>query len=314
MEAREDSGPRNGWEFGDDKMRIRRTAQPDSHASLFPLSLVCGRPVYSSRTVGGEDRPWQVSLHLGESHVCGVSLISDRWILTAAHFNEDVTDPPESGLEMTLQPTLSHSNTGVKYHVFRIVIHPKHHGTTADIALLRQFSRVTYSSSILPICLSSVKKQWTIPDSCWVTGWGKAEDEDSDYPTIRQEAEIPIIEHQHCEKIYNPESMICAGDLEKRKDTCQIRGDSGGPLSCHIDGIWIQIGLSSWGTGCGLSFPGVYTNVTYYQKWIMSVISRAEVLDANNLDLADFLLPTALLSLALLGPSCAFGPHILPGE
>ena len=72
---------------------------------------------------------------------------------------------------------IGHSNTGVKYHVFRIVIHPKHHSTTADIALLRQFSRVTYSSSILPICWSSVKKQWTIPDSCWVTRWGKAEDE-----------------------------------------------------------------------------------------------------------------------------------------
>ncbi|TEA29905.1 hypothetical protein DBR06_SOUSAS19210002, partial [Sousa chinensis] len=75
-------------------------------------------------------------------------------------------------------------------------------------------------------------------------------------------------------------------------------GDSGGPLSRHIDGIWIQIGSSSWGTGCGLSFPGVYTNVTYYQKWITSIISRAEALDANNLDLSDFLLPTVLLSLA----------------
>ncbi|KAJ8782451.1 hypothetical protein J1605_010159 [Eschrichtius robustus] len=203
MEAREDSGPRNGWELGDDKMGIRRTAQPDSHASLFPLSLVCGRPVYSSHIVGGEDWPWQVSLHLGESHVCGVSLISDRWILTAAHCLHRRWIPFLYTVWLG-SIDIGHSNTGVKYHAFRIVIHPKHHGTTADIALLRQFSRVTYSSSILPICLSSVKKQWTIPDSCWVTGWGEAEDEDSDYPTILQEAEIPIIEHQHCEKIYNP--------------------------------------------------------------------------------------------------------------
>uniref|UniRef100_A0A8C3YK98 Serine protease 48 n=1 Tax=Catagonus wagneri TaxID=51154 RepID=A0A8C3YK98_9CETA len=144
----------------------------------------------------------------------------------------------------------------------------------------------------------------------------------SKYPTRLQEAEIPIIESLVCEKIYNPvgillpqterviqESMICAGDLHKRKDTCQ--GDSGGPLACHIDGVWTQIGVSSWGIDCAESFPGVYTNVTYYQKWIITVISRAEVLRANNLDLSDFVLSIILLPLALLGPSSAFGPHLL---
>ena len=73
------------WEDG-----ITRTRQPEVHTALSPPSLVCGRPVYSSRIVGGQDAadkrwPWQVSLHLGQTHICGGSLISDRWILTAAH-------------------------------------------------------------------------------------------------------------------------------------------------------------------------------------------------------------------------------------
>uniref|UniRef100_A0A8D2A2M9 Serine protease 48 n=2 Tax=Sus scrofa TaxID=9823 RepID=A0A8D2A2M9_PIG len=144
----------------------------------------------------------------------------------------------------------------------------------------------------------------------------------SKYPTRLQEAEISIIEHLACEKIYNPvgillpqtkwviqESMICAADPAKKKDTCQ--GDSGGPLACHIDGVWIQIGVSSWGIECADLFPGVYTNVTYYQKWIITIISRAEVLRANNLDLSDFVFLIILLSLALLGPSCASGRHLL---
>ncbi|EPY88756.1 hypothetical protein CB1_000155031 [Camelus ferus] len=81
---------------------------------LLPLLLVCGRPVYSSRVVGGQDAaarrwPWQ--------------------------------------------------------------------GTTGDIALLRLLSRVTYSSSIMPICLPNVKQKWKVPDFCWVTGWGKLKNE-----------------------------------------------------------------------------------------------------------------------------------------
>uniref|UniRef100_A0A2K5QGQ3 Serine protease 48 n=1 Tax=Cebus imitator TaxID=2715852 RepID=A0A2K5QGQ3_CEBIM len=129
---------------------------------------------------------------------------------------------------------------------------------------------------------------------------------DSDYHSTLQEAEVPIIDRQACEQLYNPigtflpalepvikEDKICAGDTQNMKDSC--KGDSGGPLSCHIDGIWIQIGVVSWGLECGKSLPGVYTNVIYYQKWINITISKA-----NNLDFSDFLLPIVLLSLALL--------------
>lgn len=67
---------------------------------------------------------------------------------------------------------------GVIHRVSRIVVHPTYSNISGDIALLRLFSRVTYSSSILPICLSNVKKKrLIIPDSCWVTGWGKLKEE-----------------------------------------------------------------------------------------------------------------------------------------
>jgi secreted trypsin-like serine protease len=59
-------------------------------------------------------------------------------------------------------------------------------------------------------------------------------------------------------------SMFCAGF--NGHDSCQ--GDSGGPIVSK----GCQIGIVSWGNGCGRSnFPGVYTNVEKFQYWILEV-------------------------------------------
>lgn len=68
---------------------------------------------------------------------------------------------------------------------------------------------------------------------------------------------------------YKPERVgpkaFCAGSFEGGRDSCQ--GDSGGGLIC--DGY--LTGVVSFGYGCGrASYPGIYTNVFQYKKWIRS--------------------------------------------
>ena len=50
-----------------------------------------------------------------------------------------------------------------------------------------------------------------------------------------------------------------------------LQGDGGGPLICPLRADikrYVQVGIVSWGIGCGSDLPGVYTSITYLRSWI----------------------------------------------
>ena len=66
-----------------------------------------------------------------------------------------------------------------------------------------------------------------------------------------------------------PSTAICAG--AEGRDACD--GDGGGPLVCEHNGQWFQVGIVSFGIGCGRrGIPGVYTRVQAYEQWIENTI------------------------------------------
>uniref|UniRef100_A0A8C9PLA7 Peptidase S1 domain-containing protein n=1 Tax=Spermophilus dauricus TaxID=99837 RepID=A0A8C9PLA7_SPEDA len=101
-------------------------------------------------------------------------------------------------------------------------------------------------------------------------------------PQILQKLKVPIIHSDICSRLYwrgvgqetITEDMLCAGYLEGERDACL--GDSGGPLVCELEGLWYQIGIVSWGVGCGQpNRPGVYTNVSLHFDWIRMLRQRS---------------------------------------
>lgn len=58
-----------------------------------------------------------------------------------------------------------------------------------------------------------------------------------------------------------------------RLNYCQ-KGDSGGPMIIYEENTAYQIGVTSFGDGCGKhGIPGVYAEVSNYVPWIQKMIN-----------------------------------------
>ncbi|XP_044060073.1 ST14 transmembrane serine protease matriptase a [Siniperca chuatsi] len=241
----------------------------------------CGRSMFkTSRIVGGQDAeegefPWQVSLHVKSfGHVCGASIISPRWLVTAAHCVQDdgKTRFSQPGTwEAYLGLHTQQKSAGVKKNLKQIIPHPNYNAYTFDndIALMELESPVTYSDYIRPICLPSPQHDFPVGSTVWITGWG-ATREGGFAATVLQKAQVRIINHTVCNDLMGGQitsRMLCAGVLTGGVDACQ--GDSGGPLSSPGSSRMFLAGVVSWGDGCARrNKPGIYTTVTKYRGWV----------------------------------------------
>ncbi|XP_071428892.1 enteropeptidase isoform X4 [Pithys albifrons albifrons] len=247
----------------------------------------CGKhPVTQNNTakiVGGSDArreawPWIVSLHFNLLPVCGASLVSDEWLVTAAHCVYGRQLKPsrwQAVLGLYAQSDLTEPSTVVQ-NIDRIIMNPHYMKETkdSDIALMHLQHKVQYTDYIKPICLPEKNQQFLPEINCSIAGWG---DIGNEGPTsnILQEAEVPLISNEKCQQQMPEysitENMICAGYDMGGIDSCQ--GDSGGPLTFEDGDKWFLVGVTSFGYKCALpKRPGVYVRVTMFVDWIKNII------------------------------------------
>ncbi|XP_066942638.1 trypsin-like [Macrobrachium rosenbergii] len=243
----------------------------------------CGRRNPGKRIVGGvatrvHEYPWQVGLtnkNLKRPY-CGGSIISDEWILTAAHCVRGVI---VSNIIVVLGEhnwgTAADTSYTSRRTVVTSIIHPSYDTKTQnnDVALLQLSTPITFTNDnkIAPVCLPTKQNAYENVEAI-VTGWGTTSSGGKQTFELN-EVTIPTMSNNECRKSYGSYitgNMICAGLPEGGKDSCQ--GDSGGPMVTGSDSagkFMVQIGVVSWGYGCAYShYPGVYTRVTNYLSWI----------------------------------------------
>ncbi|XP_039992204.1 serine protease 33 [Xiphias gladius] len=253
----------------------------------------CGRPpLMENRIVGGMDAedgawPWQVDVQtVSDGHICGGSIITESWVLSAAHCFPNPSDV-SSYIIYAGRYQLNGINQHQSSHRVSQVVIPSGYSephSGKDLALVQLSSPVTWSDHVRPVCLPTSSTLFPSGMLCSVTGWGNIRD-DVPLPGVGtlQEVQVPIISKSSCQEMYqmNPTEqvdilydMICAGYQEGGKDSCQ--GDSGGPLVCQmVNGTWVQAGVVSFGLGCAHpNQPGVYTRLTSYSSFISDTIQE----------------------------------------
>ncbi|XP_043642074.1 serine protease grass [Drosophila teissieri] len=249
---------------------------------MIPTCGVSYESHVATRIVRGKEAllksaPFMAYLYNGSQIHCGGTIISNKYILTAAHCmrlylkvrlgEHDITRNPDCQAGGSCSPSVEE---------FDIVLATKSKNfgrhLVNDIALLKLSRIIRFNVHIQPICLLLNPAAAPNVQEFQAFGWGQTES--SHAANVLQTTFLTRYDNNYCRSVLHvpmTDNQLCVGF--QGSDTCS--GDSGGPLVTKVkyDGVWrhVQLGIVSFGDNKCQS-PGVYTYVPNYIRWIQSVM------------------------------------------
>lgn len=209
---------------------------------------------------------------LGDTYVCGASIVSHNWLLTAAHCLDEIarTTVYVGLIDRIKGPAVWSKDVLPK----DFILHENYVGITNDIALVRLTTSVPSHQHVSNIPLPKRSDVDVVLDgkTGTVCGFGRINDVSSQPSQNLRFITQEIVANTVCAKVFGSANVkstnLCLSGSGGRS-TCS--GDSGGPLVTEITpGKKTLVGVVSFGaeTGCTLGYPLVFSRVTSYLDWI----------------------------------------------
>ncbi|XP_008548214.1 serine protease snake, partial [Microplitis demolitor] len=217
---------------------------------------------------------------------CGGTLISDKFVLTAAHCIDSRDKGPATKVRVGLINSKDPGPSMQERNVIERITHPDYKLPLRynDIALIKLENPVDLNAEVRPACLETEE---ILKDKKFIaSGFGKTAYEAETGSDDLMKVTLDKIETDECKEKFKSEvgskqmpdglkdTMICAGVMEGGKDTCQ--GDSGGPLQRVLHTPYCTysvLGITSFGKFCAFkNSPAIYTRVYSYLDWIEKIV------------------------------------------
>jgi secreted trypsin-like serine protease len=204
------------------------------------------------------------------SGFCGASIISDEWVLTAAHctYGGDIN-------KMRLYAgchDLYDGSCSQPYQIEQIFNHPTYKFPENDISLVRLSRPITFNERIYAACLPSLPFP-TNSQPITIMGWGQPSDSEG-LSQVLKTATMVTIPDEVCGGLYGgvTPDTLCA--LNFTGGTC--RGDSGSFVgTVALDGKPEIHAVVSFGASlCEMGYPVGFQEVHRHLYWILNVVQE----------------------------------------
>ncbi|XP_053687232.1 brachyurin-like [Sabethes cyaneus] len=224
--------------------------------------------------------PYQVALlsqFVDSTALCGGSILTNNYILTAAHCVEDALGGTAVvGAHNRMADEESQQRIG--YGADGVILHPEYSVTDLrnDVALVHLNSAIEFNERVQPTRLPAADDNRTFSGMTGtVSGFGRTSDSVQTPSTVVMFTSNPIITQATCLGSWGSDSSliqeqnICLSGAGGRS-TCS--GDSGSPLTVTSGGSILQVGIASFTSemGCAIGIPSVFARVSFFREWIVA--------------------------------------------